>query len=516
LTRPICAAAATVLRRSVVIAGAALVLLAPQGQAAFPGQNGKIAYERDGDIWSMNPDGTAQANLTNTPDAELQPEWSPDGTKIAFVRAEDIWVMQADGTGAVNLTSGLSPFGSENYPAWSPDGTQIAFGGCCDPPGLYVMEADGTEAGVTYEPHNPPPPGELNWSPDGGLIAFAEAPSADHQIRAVQPDGGGVVVLWNPNFETIDGGPSWSPDGRRVVFYSRSGHDDPMDGLYTVDRDGSGATNLISGEQLRETAWSPDGRKIAVRAGSSNCPPDPTCGIKTLNADGSGLSGVLAPWGSDPDWQPIPVNSYPRPKGATPFRASLTIAYEACTASDRTHGPPLAFPSCASPQQTSDHLTVGTADANAQPALNEGFVRFDVQAGVPGGPDDADVGVQVFMDDVFTKPGLGDYTGELSARVALQITDKDNTPHPGGPGAATTTSIPLTATATCTATAATNEGSTCTAATSLDALVPGTVKEGRRSIWQLGRVELYDGGSDGDAQTPAGDTLFATQGVFVP
>src|SRR5688572_17563925 len=102
-----------------MIAGAALVLLVPQVQAAFPGQNGKIAYERDGDIWSMNPDGTAQTNLTNTPDAEFQPAWSPDGTKIAFARAEDIWVMQADGTGAVNLTSGISPFSSEYYPAWS-------------------------------------------------------------------------------------------------------------------------------------------------------------------------------------------------------------------------------------------------------------------------------------------------------------------------------------------------------------------------------------------------------------
>jgi hypothetical protein len=60
------------------------------------------------------------------------------------------------------------------------------------------------------------------------------------------------------------------------------------------------------------------------------------------------------------------------------------------------------------------------------------------------------------------------------------------------------------------------EGSACAATTSADALAPGTVKEERRSIWQLGRVEVYDGGPDGDAHTPAGDTLFATQGIFVP
>ena len=98
----------------------------------------------------------------------------------------------------------------------------------------------------------------------------------------------------------------------------------------------------------------------------------------------------------------------------------------------------------------------------------------------------------------------------------LRITDKDNTPNPGGPGAATTTEIPLDVIATCTPVADPQEGSACAATTTADAIAPGTVKEARRTIWQLGRVELYDGGADGDANTPAGDTLFATQGVFIP
>jgi hypothetical protein len=49
----------------------------------------------------------------------------------------------------------------------------------------------------------------------------------------------------------------------------------------------------------------------------------------------------------------------------------------------------------------------------------------------------------------------------------------------------------------------------------MDAVIPGAVPEGKRSIWQLGRTEVYDGGSDGLAGT-AGNTLFATQGLFVP
>jgi hypothetical protein len=42
------------------------------------------------------------------------------------------------------------------------------------------------------------------------------------------------------------------------------------------------------------------------------------------------------------------------------------------------------------------------------------------------------------------------------------------------------------------------------------------VRERARTIWQVGQVTLLDGGPDGLASTAAGNTLFETQGVFVP
>ena len=53
-----------------------------------------------------------------------------------------------------------------------------------------------------------------------------------------------------------------------------------------------------------------------------------------------------------------------RPKGATPLRASLVPSFKACAAPNRTHGAPLAFPSCNPPVQTSNFLTIGSPDAN--------------------------------------------------------------------------------------------------------------------------------------------------------
>ena len=46
-------------------------------------------------------------------------------------------------------------------------------------------------------------------------------------------------------------------------------------------------------------------------------------------------------------------------------------------------------------------------------------------------------------------------------------------------------------------------------------VVPGTVVENRRAIWQLGKLQLLDGGADGLART-ADNSLFEIEGVFVP
>ncbi len=59
-------------------------------------------------------------------------------------------------------------------------------------------------------------------------------------------------------------------------------------------------------------------------------------------------------------------------------------------------------------------------------------------------------------------------------------------------------------------------GSTCAVSTTANTLVPGQVLERQRAIWQLGTVEVDDGGTDGNPSTTGDNTLFATQGVFIP
>jgi spore coat protein A len=204
---------------------------------------------------------------------------------------------------------------------------------------------------------------------------------------------------------------------------------------------------------------------------------------------------------------------FPRPKSASPAITSLVPAYEPCQSPDREHGPPLAYPSCGPPVQSSDHLTVGTPDANGQAAESTGHTVFRAVVGDPGTPaDEADVNVSVNLTDVRRKQTLDDYTGELQARITRRITDRYNANSQTEAG--TVADVPLEIPVQCAATGG-SAGSSCTVSTSVDALLPGSVREGKRAIWQLDRVRVYDGGADGSADTDD-NTLFATQGVFVP
>jgi hypothetical protein len=188
------------------------------------------------------------------------------------------------------------------------------------------------------------------------------------------------------------------------------------------------------------------------------------------------------------------------------------------TAND-THGAPLAFPSCNPPAAVGTQLTIGTPDANGAAAKSSGFLRLDVIFGDPATPEsESDVRIRAHEQDIRTHlPGLTDYTGELEAAVTLRITDKDGSNATGnGPASATSADFPLHLAIQCTATADTTIGSSCDLDTTANAVTPGSVVERRRTIWELGEVQVLDGGPDGLASTEGNNQLFLVQGLFVP
>jgi hypothetical protein len=111
------------------------------------------------------------------------------------------------------------------------------------------------------------------------------------------------------------------------------------------------------------------------------------------------------------------------------------------------------------------------------------------------------------------KADLSDYTGELEARLTLRITDAYS--GASGTDPATTVDAPLRITIPCTGTPGAT-GSSCSITTTADTVLPGVVPQGRRSIWELGPIQVFDGGADGLASSSGDNTLFAEQGLFAP
>ena len=359
-------------RRTLGATGLALLalLVAPPlpAEAAYPGKNGRLALVDRCNVFTVNPDGSDEQQLTFFGECNGEVRslaWSPDGTKIAFGKA-GIYVINADGSGLTNITPGRWAAA----PAWSPDGTRIAYHSPVEDGGTYtnhifISNADGSNP-VRLLPamcasEHP------RWHPDGTRIAFLGYATGSSGSGCtgfgrwmVNVDGTGMVPLPTPFFH------DYSPDGAKVVHDSScTGTGTCYPGIWTQPADGSSPpTKLADGSRPH---WSPDGQKMLFRRvadGPCFCPHH----LYTINLDGTGLAQVSTHHAVESSWQPIPINFYARPKSATLLEASLVPAYTQCTAPDRTHGPPLASDSCNPPAQASDELTLGSPDANGKPA----------------------------------------------------------------------------------------------------------------------------------------------------
>jgi hypothetical protein len=227
--------------------------------------------------------------------------------------------------------------------------------------------------------------------------------------------------------------------------------------------------------------------------------------------------------------------THPRPQGATPIRMSLVPAYAACAAPNGTHGPPLAFASCNPPAQTSAQATVGTPDAFGGGANSTGHLRLKYLNCVPNCPDldERDIGIDIALNDVRCVPtgprcgtanasGPPDYSGDMRFSFTARLTDHWNATAPGGgTDAATVQDFTIEHDeisgfpGPCVQSGSTSTGSTCIWNTSLNAVIPGSVREAR-AVWELDAVRIFDGGADGDGDTTADNTVFARPGVFIP
>ena len=509
------------MRRLGLVASVFLLLAAVPAEAVQPGyeQNGRVAFasDRDGDyeIYSIKDDGTDLVKLTDNAGADLSPDWSPNGSRIVFTSNRDgdhdIYAMDPGGGNVVQITN--RP-GYESGPVWSGFGTRIAFiAQMQNGESIGFVNADGSGLDV---PNGGAQYGGVSWSSDDALLVYSLGDPFDPSFQIYTQN------LASGTGEHITGGsnPDWSPDMSTVAFDAGAGNADIW--VVTPVQAGGMTTRLTTTAGFDVAPrWSPDGQEITWMTSR-----DGNYEIYKMHQDGTSPVRLTNHSGSDvwPDWQPVvgtPLPGYPRPRGATPVRVALVPAFRACTSPGLNHGPPLSFPSCA-PQQRSPHITVGTPDANGSPAESTGSVRLDALVGSPGPPEDSDVLVTTAIDDVrcagsgspcpqANASGMPDYGGEVQTAITVRLTDRYANAIP-----LTTTDIPFRFPGGCVPTGDTGRGSSCTVGTSLNAHVPGAIRERKRMIFALDQVQVQDGGPDGSVETPNGMQPFAVQGVFVP
>ncbi len=301
-----------------------LVGMPREAEATFPGENGKIAFasnrstgvgvnnpEGDFEIFTMNPDGTGLAQLTENAAFDFDPEWSPDGEKIAFEsdreRFSEIFVMNPDGTEQTQVT--FNPdFSFDRSPTFSRDGRKIAFesnravGDGVDNPEkdleIFVVSLDGT--GVRQLTRNAARELHPDFSPNGKKIAFVSDRDFRPGVYTMDADGANQKKR-SRGAATVFQFPSWSPEGERIAFMSSQ---DGPDEIHVMRADGSRQVRLTRNGAPRDDApvFSPGGRRIAF-----NTNKDGNFEIYKTRTDGAKQTNLTNDPAADltPDWQPV-------------------------------------------------------------------------------------------------------------------------------------------------------------------------------------------------------------------
>ena len=237
------------------------------------------------EIWSMDPDGSNQKQITRYRSLSINPTVSLDGTKIAFtsyVKGNPAIFIYSVETGRplpfYNQVASMNA-----TPAFTPDGQHVLYASTAAGADaqIFMANLDGSDfrrlsfrRAIEVEPKVNPK--------TGGDILFVSGPGPQ-QIYKMDMHGANVEMVSPGGGEASN--PSWHPDGQIVAFAWTRGYATGAFNIFIMDVATKKYDQLTHGEGRNENpSWAPDGRHIvfaSTRTGRSQ--------IWTMLADGTEL-----------------------------------------------------------------------------------------------------------------------------------------------------------------------------------------------------------------------------------
>jgi dipeptidyl aminopeptidase/acylaminoacyl peptidase len=253
------------------------------------------ANKRVSHIWRVNADGSGLVQLTNGPEGESSPRWSPDGQAVAFVarRAGDevaqLYLLSNLGGEALALTKHST---AVSNPAWAPDGTSIFFLAEDPKPDEEKARAKAQDDVYAYDEDFQQ---RHLWKVEVATRATTRLTTGDFSVLGfdVSRDGARLVMHRSPTplYGDNERGEVWvvaadgreprrlttntvtesrarlSPDGREVLFLSDSNARFETyfnDKIFVVPVAG-GPARLVTTDlpyEVEEAEWAADGKSL--------------------------------------------------------------------------------------------------------------------------------------------------------------------------------------------------------------------------------------------------------------
>lgn len=238
----------------------------------------RLAYIFNGDLWTMNADGSDEKQLTHYGYNENL-VWSPNALKIAYKSSpqsvvnkgktyanctnyHNIWIINSDGTEPIQVTNSEA---SRSEPSWSPDSSKIVF---TENEKVIVYDLVGktkktlaTNAYYDKDPNQCRIGGgggtsSVSWHPKDNTILYNPGFGIDSKAQLIDAQNGKVL-------KTLDSFGVWSPDGTKIA-YVEYGKSEPITQSIVVLLVSDGKKELYKpfNDSASGIYWSPDGREI--------------------------------------------------------------------------------------------------------------------------------------------------------------------------------------------------------------------------------------------------------------